>query len=159
MRTLEIAWRHKNDSLVSEILTGSRHHCSPKIFSKMKLSLSLAFLSLVVTATNAFQPALQNGIRRTELNAIKNPMEQLLRNLSNNFTPIHGHGSLEDDLEDQWQAQQELLKERQRKNIDKEHLKKKYKDPKNRESFNLDVGLSKNSASKKNSFWDNNISP
>ena len=159
MRTLEIVWLHKNDSLISEILTSSRHHCYRKIFSKMKLTPFLAFLSLVLTATNAFQPALQSGVRRTELNAVKNPMEQILRNLSNNFTPIHGHGSLEDDLDDQWQAQQELLKDRQRKNIDKEHLKQKYKDPKNRESFNLDVGLSKKSASKKKSFWDNKISP
>ncbi len=125
----------------------------------MKLTPSLAFLSLVFTLTNAFQPAAQSGSRLTELNAIKNPMEQILRNLSNDFQPIHGHGSLEDDLEEQWQAQQELLKERRRKNIDKEHLMQKYKDPEARKSFNLDVGLSKKSASKKKPFWSNDVSP
>lgn len=121
----------------------------------MKLTPSLASLSLVLTATSAFQPVARTGMQSTELQAIKNPMENILRKLSNNFTPIHGHGSLEDDLEEQWQAQQDLLKERRKKNIDKEHLMQKYKDPKARESFNLDVGSSKS----KNPFWDKKISP
>ena len=123
----------------------------------MKLTLSLAFL----TATSAFQPALRNEVHSTQLNAVKNPMGTFLRKLSNNFEPIHGHGSLEDDLEEQWQAQQELLKERRRKNIDKDHLMQKYKDPEARKSFNLDVGMStkKSSASKKKSLWGKNISP
>ena len=82
-------------------------------------------------------------------------MENILRKLSNNFTPIHGHGSLEDDLEDQWQAQQELLKERKRKNIDKAHLMEKYKDPEARKSFNLDVGTSKSNKP----FWGKDVSP
>ena len=87
-------------------------------------------------------------------------MENILRKLSNNFEPIHGHGSLEDDLEDQWEAQQELLKERKRKNIDKQHLMEKYKDPEARKSFNLDVGSSSSkSKSSKKAFWDKNVSP
>ena len=121
----------------------------------MKLTPSLAFLCLALTSTSAFQPAARNGLHSTELQAIKNPMENILRKLSNNFTPIHGHGSLEDDLEDQWQAQQELLKERKRKNIDKTHLMEKYKDPEARKSFNLDVGTSKSNKP----FWGKDVSP
>jgi hypothetical protein len=124
----------------------------------MKLSPSLALFLLGLTASNAFQPALQNGGSFTELNAIKNPMEQFLRKVTNNFEPIHGHGSLENDLEEQWQAQQELLKERKRKNIDKAHLKQKYKDPEARKTFNLNVGLP-NKPSQKKSMWNKNISP
>lgn len=120
------------------------------------MKLLLTFLALVLTATSAFQPALRNGGSLTELTAIKNPMGDVLRKLTNNFEPIHGHGSLEDDLEEQWVAQQELLKERKRKNIDKEHLKQKYKDPKARESFDQNVG---SSPSKKKSARGKKISP
>lgn len=67
-------------------------------------------------------------------------MSDVLKALANNFQPIHGHGSLEDDLEEQWEAQQQLLKDRQTKNIDKEHLKQKYKNPEN-VKFDLQVGL------------------
>lgn len=67
-------------------------------------------------------------------------MSEVLKALANNFEPIHGHGSLEDDLDEQWEAQQQLLKDRQTKNIDKEHLKQKYKDPEN-VTFDLKVGL------------------
>lgn len=115
--------------------------------------MKLTLFSLFLATTSAFQPASRNGVHSTELKAIKNPMENILRKLSNNFEPIHGHGSLEDDLEDQWQAQQELLKERKRKNIDKEHLKQKYKDPEARKTFDLNVGLPNKSVKK--SGWDN----
>ena len=123
----------------------------------MKLTSSLSFFALFWTATNAFQPALRTGSSLTELAATKNPMEKLLKNLANNFEPLHGHGSLEDDLEDQWEAQQELLKERKRKNIDKDHLKKKYKDPEARKTFDLNVGLPDKPSKKP--FWAKKISP
>ena len=122
----------------------------------MKLTSSIAFFALIWTAADAFQPALRTGGSLTELAATKNPMEQILRKLANNFEPLHGHGSLEDDLDEQWEAQQDLLKERKRKNIDKEHLNQKYKNPEARKTFDLNVGLPD---TKKKSFWDKKISP
>merc|ERR1719464_1954330 len=76
--------------------------------------------------------------------------------MANNFEPIHGHGS----LEEQWLAQQELLQERKKKNIDKAHLMQKYKDPENRKTFDLNVGLQQQQSlqGKKNRFGKN-ISP
>ncbi|KAG7348236.1 hypothetical protein IV203_016941 [Nitzschia inconspicua] len=59
----------------------------------------------------------------------RNPMEDLLRRLTNNFEPFHGHGSLENDLDEQWEAQQELLRNRRSNHLDKSHLKQKYSDP------------------------------
>ena len=59
----------------------------------------------------------------------KNPMGDLLRRLTNDFQPFHGHGSLENDLDEQWEAQQELLRKRQSNHLDKAHLKQKYSDP------------------------------
>jgi hypothetical protein len=59
----------------------------------------------------------------------KNPMENLLQRLANNFQPFHGHGSLENDLDEQWEAQQELLRKRRSNHLDKAHLKQKYADP------------------------------
>ena len=128
----------------------------------MKLTPSLSFFALFSTTTNAFQPALRTGGSLTELAATKNrnPLEKILQNMANNFEPLHGHGSLEEDLDEQWVAQQELLKERRRKNIDKDHLKQKYKDPEAHKSFDQNVGLpDKHSASKKKPFWAKNISP
>ena len=58
-----------------------------------------------------------------------NPMSDFLRQVTNNFQPFHGHGSLENDLDDQWEAQQEILRSRRAHHIDKDHLKKKYSDP------------------------------
>eukprot|EP00536_Pseudo-nitzschia_multiseries_P000031 jgi/Psemu1/299821/fgenesh1_kg.2_\ len=123
----------------------------------MKLTPSLAFFALVWTSTGAFQPVLRTGAPLTELAATKNPMEQILRNLANNFEPLKGHGSLEDDLDEQWEAQQELLQERRRKNIDKEHLMQKYKDPEARKTFDLKVGVQDDKVKK--SFWNKKISP
>ncbi|VEU43307.1 unnamed protein product [Pseudo-nitzschia multistriata] len=123
----------------------------------MKLTQSLAFFAVVWTGANAFQPATRAAGSLTELAATKNPMEKILRNLANNFEPLHGHGSLEDDLDEQWEAQQELLKERRRKNIDKEHLKQKYKNPEARKTFDLNVGLTDDN--KKKPFWNKKISP
>mmetsp|Transcript_32266 Transcript_32266/g.50037 ORF Transcript_32266/g.50037 Transcript_32266/m.50037 type:complete len:126 (+) Transcript_32266:85-462(+) len=114
----------------------------------MKLSLAL----LLPLAVNAFQaPAHPTTFftSTTELHAKakskNNPMASILRNLANNFEPLHGHGSLEKDLDEQWEAQQELLKNRRAKNIDKEHLKQKYKNPEN-VKFDLQVGLNTKSA-------------
>ena len=76
-------------------------------------------------------------------------MEELLRKISNNFQPFHGHGSLEKDLEDQWQAQQEILRKRQADHLDKDHLKKKYADP-SHVKFDGKVGDSKQSSFGKN---------
>ena len=78
-----------------------------------------------------------------------NPMEQILRGLSNNFTPFHGHGSLEKDLEDQWEAQQEILRKRRAHHLDKASLKKKYANP-NSVKFDGKVGDSSTSSFGKN---------
>ena len=46
------------------------------------------------------------------------------------FNPVHGSGSGKDDLDEQWDAQQEILRARRVGHLDKEHLKQKYKDNK-----------------------------
>ena len=58
-----------------------------------------------------------------------NPLGDFLRKITNNFEPIHGHGSLENELDEQWEAQQEILRQRRAHHVDKEHLMQKYKDP------------------------------
>jgi hypothetical protein len=113
------------------------------------MKLSLVFL--LPLAATAFQAPSRGPVRTTELNAAKNPMAGILRNLANNFEPLHGHGSLEKDLDEQWEAQQELLKNRKSKNIDKQHLKQKYKNPEN-VKFDLQVGLNTKSAARKRPF-------
>jgi hypothetical protein len=123
----------------------------------MKLSLLALLFPLAATAFQAPSPPPALPVKRTtELAATKNkssnPMENFLRGLANNFEPLHGHGSLEKDLDEQWDAQQALLKTRKEKNIDKEHLKQKYKNPEN-VTFDLKVGLdTSKSASKKRRF-------
>jgi len=52
--------------------------------------------------------------------------------------PLHGHGSGENDLDEQWEAQQAILRERRAHGIDKAHLKEKYSHEENRKTF--DVG-------------------
>ena len=110
----------------------------------MKLPIFLSLLTL----TGAFQAPrpLQPASLTTKLYA--NPMEQILRGLANNFEPLHGRGSLEDDLDEQWEAQQEILRQRRLDNLDKDHLKKKYKNPE-QVKFDGKVG-----DSKKSSFTD-----
>ena len=118
--------------------------------------MKLYFTCLLLPLVGAFQ-AQQQPLSKattttsiTQLDAVKNPMGDILKALANNFEPIHGHGSLEKDLEEQWEAQQQLLKDRQTKNIDKEHLKQKYKNPDN-VKFDLKVGLQdgRNTSNKK----------
>ena len=110
----------------------------------MKLSLA-CLLPLVVGAFQAHPVSKPT----TRLDAVKNPMADILKALANNFEPLHGHGSLEKDLDEQWEAQQQLLKDRRTKKIDKEHLKQKYRDPES-VTFDLKVGLQDNT--KKNRF-------
>jgi hypothetical protein len=42
------------------------------------------------------------------------------------FKPFQGSGSAKEELDEQWEAQQEILRARRSEGIDKEHLKKKY---------------------------------
>lgn len=76
-------------------------------------------------------------------------MGDLLRQVTNNFQPFHGHGSLENDLEEQWEAQQEILRSRRTHHLDKDHLKKKYSDP-SKVKFDGKIGDSKVSEFGKN---------
>lgn len=46
------------------------------------------------------------------------------------FKPFQGSGSAKEDLDEQWEAQQEILRARRNMGLDKEQLKKKYKAPK-----------------------------
>lgn len=46
------------------------------------------------------------------------------------FTPFHGSGSAKENLDEQWEAQQEILRARRNTGLDKEHLKQKYGAPK-----------------------------
>ena len=114
----------------------------------MKTSASIVFVAFVLTTSGqAFQIPLSvkqssvvetslamagtkpNNKRSSSSSKKGNPLEQFFKTISNDFKPFHGHGSLENDLDDQWQAQQEILKNRRNHHIDKEHLKKKYSDP------------------------------
>ena len=51
--------------------------------------------------------------------------------------PLHGHGSGENDLDEQWEAQQAILRERRAHGIDKQHLKEKYSHEENRKTFDV----------------------
>lgn len=44
------------------------------------------------------------------------------------FKPVHGSGSGKEHLDEQWAAQQALLNARRNGNMDKAHMKQKYKD-------------------------------
>jgi hypothetical protein len=46
------------------------------------------------------------------------------------FNPFHGSGSAKENLDEQWEAQQEILRARRNTGLDKEHLKQKYGAPK-----------------------------
>jgi hypothetical protein len=125
---------------------------STQPFRTMKTSLFLAFLASV----GAFQAPLPVKQSATSLamagkakSKKQNPMEQLLKNLANNFKPIHGHGSLENDLDEQWEAQQEILKNRRSHHIDKDYLMKKYSDPQ-KVKFDGKVGDDRESSFGKN---------
>merc|ERR1711982_88298 len=125
--------------------------------------LLLAFLTMATAFQSSFtivssSSSLSSANTPSRLFSIKNPLEGILRNIANNFEPIHGHGSLEEDLNEQWEVQQELLRERQRKKIDKVHLMQKYKNPEARKTCDLKVGLQQDLASpkvssKKKNFW------
>ena len=53
------------------------------------------------------------------------------------FKPVHGSGSGKDVLDEQWEAQQAILRARRAGHIDKEHLKEKYKGGKSNQLANL----------------------
>jgi hypothetical protein len=103
----------------------------------MKSVILLSLLATVV-AFQASVPAQRStstgltmaaGPSSSNKNKGGNPMSEFLRQVSNNFQPFHGHGSLENDLEEQWEAQQDILRSRRAHHLDKDHLKKKYSDP------------------------------
>ena len=80
---------------------------------KLPLILSAAFFG----AASAFTPPPQQTIKTSTS----------LHMGFFDFNPFHGHGSGENDIEDQWEAQQAILRDRRAHGIDKEHLKLKYK--------------------------------
>mmetsp|Transcript_14699 Transcript_14699/g.23787 ORF Transcript_14699/g.23787 Transcript_14699/m.23787 type:complete len:122 (+) Transcript_14699:28-393(+) len=118
----------------------------------MRFTILVAYLAYAVVA---FQSPLATKHTTTTLamatkkKAGGNPMGDFLRRLTNNFEPIHGHGSLENDLEDQWEAQQEILRQRRAHHLDKAHLKQKYSDP-SKVKFDGRVGDSSRSEFGKN---------
>ena len=63
---------------------------------------------------------------------------------------------MENDLEEQWEAQQELLNRRRSHHIDKAHLKKKYANPK---SVKFDGKVGDDSKSSFSDLWNKDISP
>jgi hypothetical protein len=111
---------------------------------------SFLVVALLVSA-NAFQAPLPQTNAATALSMAStkkkqgNPMAEFLRRITNNFEPIHGHGSLENDLEEQWEAQQEILRKRRSNHLDKDHLKAKYADP-SKVKFDGKVGDSSTSS-------------
>ena len=119
----------------------------------MRTSLLLAFLA----SAAAFQAPLPAYVKQSatslamagKAKSMQNPIGQFLKTISNNFMPIHGHGSLENDLDEQWEAQQEILRNRRSHHIDKDHLRKKYSDPE-KVKFDGKVGDDKQSSFGKN---------
>lgn len=93
----------------------------------MKLSLVISFALLAVVS--AFAPLPQSKISTTALSM--GWLDQLFDK------PLHGHGSGEDELDEQWRLQQEILQERRAHGIDKAHLKEKYSHEENRRTLNL----------------------
>ena len=128
---------------------------------KTVLFVLIAVLASVVSMVTAFQvspravrPAVALSMATTDKKKVKkaspnNPVANFLRQITNNFEPIHGHGSLENDLDEQWEAQQELLAKRRNAHLDKDHLKAKYRDP-TKVKFDGKVGDSSTSEFGKN---------
>ena len=150
----------KNKRIFHFLCTQQVSKLSRKKKKTMKsTSLIVAFVVIIATTmVEAFHAPIVPVRQQTSSLAMATPdkkskqgnlMEQLLRKISNNFQPFHGHGSLENDLEDQWQAQQEILRNRRAEHIDKAHLKKKYSDP-SHVKFDGKVGDSKTSSFGKN---------
>ena len=100
----------------------------------MKL-LILLLSVLILTVASAFTPQSQSA-RSKDLTSTS--LSGWIDNLFDK--PIHGHGSGEGQsaLDEQWEAQQAILKERRAHGIDKAHLKEKYSHEENRKTF--DVG-------------------
>lgn len=84
----------------------------------MKLSLFFSELVILVSLcfTTGFSPV-QAKYRQTPLS-----MGFF------DFKPVHGSGSGKEHLDEQWAAQQTMLKARRSGNMDKAHMKQKYKD-------------------------------
>lgn len=93
---------------------------------KLYIILSIALFA----AASAFAPLSQTT--KMSSTALSGWLENLFEK------PLHGHGSGEDDLDEQWRMQQEILHDRRTHGIDKSHLKAKYADEENRKTF--DVG-------------------
>lgn len=112
---------------------------------------SVLCLTLLASATAFQAPLPQKHAPLTTLSMAdtkkksNNPVGDFLRRITNNFEPIHGHGSLENDLDEQWEAQQELLAKRRSVHLDKAHLKQKYSDP-SKVKFDGKVGDSSTSS-------------
>jgi hypothetical protein len=130
----------------------------------MKTSLFLwTSVALFVSTATAFQisraplvrsdPALSMATtdkkKTKKSRSSGNPIGNFLQQITNNFEPFHGHGSLENDLEEQWQAQQALVAKRRSQHLDKDHLKAKYKNP-SKVKFDGRVGDSSTSEFGKN---------
>jgi hypothetical protein len=95
------------------------------------LASALAFQApqLPAPSTRLFLAAGSPPSNKNNNNKKASPLSDFLRQVTNNFKPFHGHGSLENDLDEQWEAQQALLQSRRSHHSDKGHLKKKYSDP------------------------------
>jgi hypothetical protein len=94
------------------------------------MKLLLLLLASLLGAASAFAPQFQLERFTTALSMgwLENLFEK----------PMHGHGSGENDLDEQWEAQQAILRDRRSHGIDKAHLKEKYSHEENRQTF--DVG-------------------
>jgi hypothetical protein len=84
----------------------------------MKLILVFSELVILAGLVRGFSP----------LPALHRPATHLSMGFFD-FTPVHGSGSGKEHLDEQWAAQQALLKARRTGNMDKAHMKQKYKDP------------------------------
>lgn len=93
----------------------------------MKLSVLLPVALL--TVASAFAPIPQQKISSTT--ALAGWLDKLFDK------PLHGHGSGENELDEQWRVQQEILQARRSQGLDKEHLKEKYSHEENRKTFDV----------------------
>jgi hypothetical protein len=70
------------------------------------------------------------------------------------FKPVQGSGSGKDKLDEQWEAQQAMLRARRAGGIDKEHLKNKYKNTKENQFNKM---LKENESKKRDKRVDDDV--
>lgn len=99
--------------------------CSLDEFASTMKSFFVLLLSLAAAAALGFTPS---ALIASQLRKQANSSARLRMGWFD-FKPVHGGGSggKQDALDEQWEAQQAILRARRGEGLDKEHLKQKYR--------------------------------